>query len=103
MDPKHPMGGQNRESHICMCAMTNDLILGRLGDKRVVSGVPADERPPPTNPETQLVPDEPEMPCGHKINSRNLIVCIDGTSNQFGDKVCVRRGVCCCITYCVPS
>ncbi|KIM35804.1 hypothetical protein M413DRAFT_14372 [Hebeloma cylindrosporum] len=26
------------------------------------------------------------QPCGHGINSRNLIVCIDGTANQFGKK-----------------
>ncbi|KAJ2936532.1 hypothetical protein H1R20_g558, partial [Candolleomyces eurysporus] len=26
------------------------------------------------------------MPCGHKRGGRNLIVCIDGTANQFGDK-----------------
>ncbi|KAJ3507945.1 hypothetical protein NLJ89_g6019 [Agrocybe chaxingu] len=26
------------------------------------------------------------MPCGHAMGGRNLIVCIDGTSNQFGDK-----------------
>ncbi|KAJ3500631.1 hypothetical protein NLJ89_g9708 [Agrocybe chaxingu] len=25
------------------------------------------------------------MPCGHKMNGRNLIVCIDSTANQFGD------------------
>ncbi|KAJ2924584.1 hypothetical protein H1R20_g12518, partial [Candolleomyces eurysporus] len=34
-------------------------------------------------------PPKPElktMPCGHKMNGRNLIVCIDGTANQFGDK-----------------
>ena len=27
------------------------------------------------------------MPCCHKKGGRNLIVCIDGTANQFGDKV----------------
>ncbi|CAA7268966.1 unnamed protein product [Cyclocybe aegerita] len=27
-----------------------------------------------------------KMPCGHTMGGRNLIVCIDGTSNQFGDK-----------------
>ncbi|CAA7268959.1 unnamed protein product [Cyclocybe aegerita] len=27
-----------------------------------------------------------KMPCGHTKGGRNLIVCIDGTSNQFGDK-----------------
>ncbi|RXW16281.1 hypothetical protein EST38_g9576 [Candolleomyces aberdarensis] len=26
------------------------------------------------------------MPCGHKKGGRNLIVCIDGTANQFGKK-----------------
>ncbi|EDR04490.1 uncharacterized protein LACBIDRAFT_391733 [Laccaria bicolor S238N-H82] len=25
-------------------------------------------------------------PCGHKIGGRNLIVCIDGTANQFGER-----------------
>ncbi|KIK05052.1 hypothetical protein K443DRAFT_4064 [Laccaria amethystina LaAM-08-1] len=30
--------------------------------------------------------DEPRMPCGHKLNARNLIVCIDRTSNQFAEK-----------------
>ena len=38
----------------------------------------ADPRPRPS-----------KMPCGHSMNGRNLIVCIDGTSNQFGEKVCV--------------
>lgn len=34
-------------------------------------------------------PEKRDMPCGcHKADSRNLIVCIDGTANQFGDKVC---------------
>ncbi|RXW12342.1 hypothetical protein EST38_g13512, partial [Candolleomyces aberdarensis] len=34
-------------------------------------------------------PPKPElktMPCGHKMGGRNLIVCIDGTANQFGEK-----------------
>jgi hypothetical protein len=26
--------------------------------------------------------------CTHGMNSRNLIVCIDGTANQFGEKAC---------------
>ncbi|RXW13019.1 hypothetical protein EST38_g12835 [Candolleomyces aberdarensis] len=26
------------------------------------------------------------MPCGHMMGGRNLIVCIDGTANQFGEK-----------------
>ncbi|KAJ2936117.1 hypothetical protein H1R20_g982, partial [Candolleomyces eurysporus] len=26
------------------------------------------------------------MPCGHQMGGRNLIVCIDGTANQFGKK-----------------
>ncbi|CAA7270820.1 unnamed protein product [Cyclocybe aegerita] len=30
-------------------------------------------------------PDANVMPCGHKMNGRNLIVCIDSTANQFGD------------------
>ena len=33
--------------------------------------------------------DKTCMPCGHKFNARNLIVCIDGTSHQFGEKVSV--------------
>ena len=32
--------------------------------------------------------DTANMPCGHRMGSRNLVVCIDGTSNQFGTKVC---------------
>ena len=31
-----------------------------------------------------------QMPCGHKINGRNLVICIDGAFNQFGQKVCIR-------------
>ena len=27
------------------------------------------------------------VPCGHDLNARNLIVCIDGMLNQFGEKV----------------
>ena len=36
-----------------------------------------------------LKPDTSLMPCDHSIgmDGRNLIVCIDGTSNQFGPKV----------------
>ena len=30
---------------------------------------------------------EPNSSCTHKSDGRNLIVCIDGTSNQFGAKV----------------
>ena len=37
-----------------------------------------DDDPHPTTP----------SPCPHNSKGRNLIVCIDGTSNQFGDKVC---------------
>ena len=33
--------------------------------------------------------DERCMPCGHNLNARNLVVCIDGSSNKFGDKVSV--------------
>ncbi|KAJ2933545.1 hypothetical protein H1R20_g3565, partial [Candolleomyces eurysporus] len=31
-------------------------------------------------------PELKTMPCGHKMGGRNLIVCIDGTANQFGTK-----------------
>ena len=31
--------------------------------------------------------------CQHEIGGRNLIVCIDGTANQFGEKVCVCEAV----------
>ncbi|RXW15518.1 hypothetical protein EST38_g10336 [Candolleomyces aberdarensis] len=38
-------------------------------------------QPPPPAPELK------PMPCGHhKRGGRNLIVCIDGTANQFGKK-----------------
>ena len=37
-------------------------------------------------------PDTPPMPCGHRRDGRNLIVCIDGTSHQFGMKVCIPYG-----------
>ncbi|KAJ3507944.1 hypothetical protein NLJ89_g6020 [Agrocybe chaxingu] len=30
-------------------------------------------------------PEAKKMPCGHTMGGRNLIVCIDGTANQFGD------------------
>ena len=36
-------------------------------------------------------PDILPMPCGHQMNGRNLIVCIDGTANQFGTKVACQR------------
>ena len=49
-----------------------------------------DHLPPGVNLNSNTPPDEPCMPCGHKSNARNLIVCIDGTSNQFGEKVSVR-------------
>jgi hypothetical protein len=41
---------------------------------------------PLSDPEPKLAPDM-QMPCNHSMNGRNLIVCIDGTSNQFGKKV----------------
>ncbi|RXW16523.1 hypothetical protein EST38_g9336 [Candolleomyces aberdarensis] len=31
-------------------------------------------------------PEVKTMPCGHTMGGRNLIVCIDGTANQFGEK-----------------
>ncbi|KIM35805.1 hypothetical protein M413DRAFT_32263 [Hebeloma cylindrosporum] len=40
-------------------------------------GVPTDDRLPHS---------DASKPCSHGIDSRNLIVCIDGTANQFGDK-----------------
>ena len=36
-------------------------------------------------------PTSDRMPCGHKLDGRNLIVCIDGTANQFGEKVCCEK------------
>jgi uncharacterized protein (DUF2235 family) len=44
----------------------------------------ANYRPPRSDADPRFTPYE--MPCGHKMNSRNLVVCIDGTSNQFGAK-----------------
>ena len=49
-----------------------------------------DQRPPGVEQGSKTESDKLCMPCGHKLNARNLIVCIDGTSNQFGDKVSVR-------------
>ena len=49
-----------------------------------------DHRPPGVDLNSKTAPDELCMPCNHKLNARNLIVCIDGTSNQFGKKVSVR-------------
>jgi hypothetical protein len=41
---------------------------------------------PPLEPKPEV---KVEMfACGHRKGGRNLIVCIDGTANQFGSKVC---------------
>jgi len=45
----------------------------------------------PTNERSTRSAAKPKQ-CTHGMNSRNLIVCIDGTGNQFGEKVCVLRG-----------
>ncbi|KIK04380.1 hypothetical protein K443DRAFT_4683 [Laccaria amethystina LaAM-08-1] len=45
-----------------------------------------DLRPSGVDPTSKTASDKPCMPCGHKLNGRNLIVCIDGASNQFGEK-----------------
>ncbi|EDR01989.1 uncharacterized protein LACBIDRAFT_310143 [Laccaria bicolor S238N-H82] len=45
-----------------------------------------DHLPPGVDLDSKTTPDKPRMPCGHKLIARNLIVCIDGTSNQFGEK-----------------
>ena len=49
-----------------------------------MSNVPADNCSPHSNTEPK--------PCSHGTNGRNLIVCIDGTANQFGEKVRIFRG-----------
>ncbi|KIJ94688.1 hypothetical protein K443DRAFT_29389, partial [Laccaria amethystina LaAM-08-1] len=41
---------------------------------------------PGVDSNSNIAPDKAPMPCGHKLRGRNLIVCIDGTSNQFGEK-----------------
>ena len=49
-----------------------------------------DFRPPGVDPNSKIASDKPWMPCGHKLNARNLVVCIDGTSFQFETSVSVR-------------
>lgn len=51
---------------------------------------PDNDGPGPRHPGLKPKPssDRTKMPgCNHAVGSRNLIVCIDGTANQFGDKV----------------
>ncbi|KAJ2912081.1 hypothetical protein MD484_g8331, partial [Candolleomyces efflorescens] len=40
----------------------------------------------PTHPKPKPEPDAKKMTCGHTMGGRNLVVCIDGTANQFGKK-----------------
>ena len=53
-------------------------------------GIPIHVHSPQSNAERNRVNAklDSEMPCGHKMNGRNLVVCIDGTANQFGNMVC---------------
>lgn len=44
------------------------------------------------NDDRSLPSKEDPAPCCHTMGSRNLIVCIDGTANQFGLKVCAFAG-----------
>jgi uncharacterized protein (DUF2235 family) len=53
----------------------------------LAGGVPTHNHSAPSNAERDAKLDL-GMPCGHKLNGRNLVVCIDGTANQFGNKVC---------------
>ncbi|KIJ94466.1 hypothetical protein K443DRAFT_12099 [Laccaria amethystina LaAM-08-1] len=54
-------------------------------DKSLNAGL-TDHLPPGADSNSKTASDKPRMPCDHKLNGRNLIVCIDGTSNQFGEK-----------------
>ena len=67
----------------------------RMPCNHKLSGLSIDHLPPGANLNSNTPPDEPCMPCGHNSNARNLIVCIDGTSNQFGEKVSVRLAKIC--------
>jgi len=46
----------------------------------------------PTNADRSPRSDAESKLCSHGMNARNLIVCIDGTANQFGEKVRVLVG-----------
>ena len=80
-------------SHSCIFFDENP-DLGLL--EHVANEIRIDERSSPFNAERDNVKVE-LMPCGHNMNGRNLIVCIDGTSNQFGAKVCRFRSWSRCI------
>jgi hypothetical protein len=53
--------------------------------------------PTPTN----NLKKEETLDCGCKSEGRALIVCFDGTSNQFGEYVLKTsyRSTCCCLTF----
>ncbi|KIJ90119.1 hypothetical protein K443DRAFT_117068, partial [Laccaria amethystina LaAM-08-1] len=42
--------------------------------------------PPGVDPNSKMASDKLSMPCGHKLDARNLTVCIDGSLSRFGDK-----------------
>src|SRR5271155_4417515 len=80
----------NSEHQICISLSMKNLIFGCQVKEHAANDVP--NRSPHLNTECDYLNIKVElMPCGHQMNGRNLIVCIDGTSNQFGERVCGFR------------
>ncbi|EMD30969.1 hypothetical protein CERSUDRAFT_100829 [Gelatoporia subvermispora B] len=64
-------------------AIENPSAIGSSEDVTPGQDVPLKE-PLHTNPEPQLEEKESNIRCTCSTGGRNLVVCIDGTSNQFG-------------------
>ncbi|KAF8883655.1 WD40-repeat-containing domain protein [Gymnopilus junonius] len=78
--------------------MTTEAILNRKSNKKTQGMRFGEGSSSQIGPAPKPMTTTPElMECGHARNGRNLVVCIDGTSNKFGDMVhplCVHEIVC---------
>ena len=57
----------------------------------------------PAKPVSALQVIVANLPCGCGEETRNLVVCIDGTSNKFGQKVRRRLARSCCRSYIITT
>ena len=73
--------------------------IGQIHEAREIDGDPSTDQAggvPGPSSRPQDSKDTFTRPCDCPEGGRNLIVCIDGTSNQFGPKVCLSVYMRCC-------
>ncbi|KJA23446.1 hypothetical protein HYPSUDRAFT_137751 [Hypholoma sublateritium FD-334 SS-4] len=73
---QHAIEDIGSEYHVCKTHCLKPLIYAELVTHETAGNVPENGRAPHAESQT----------CCHSMTGRNLVMCIDGTANQFGDK-----------------